>query len=505
MTDLELLVAIEDEQKYCANNVEYFIDTYCWIRDPDTPDGKTRFRLWEDQKRALREMEEHRLNIILKARQLGITWLVLGKATHGLLFKPGYTVIGLSQRDDDAMELVTRVNFMLENLPKWMVRNIKWRTTAHEITIYRKDGEPSRFRVMASTPSTGRSWTANLIILDEWAFHPWADEIFTSAYPTVNRPTGGQVIGLSTAKRQTLFHDIWNNAEQYLFHRIFLSWKADPRRDDAWYQRTLATLGKTKTMQEYPATPEEAFSAGEDAAFPEFSREIHVIEPFEIPKHWRRWMAVDNGYSDPFAWYWFAVDEDGQVYVYREYSRTRDEEKVYYTDQGKMVKQLSTYTELENGQPVEKIEKIDYIVAGLDAWNTHHRDQSGKSLIDYYREGGIDFTGFIKAVTDRRLRKATVHEYLKPVWDENLKCYHTKVKIFSTCRHLIDTLPSLLVDEKDPEMVADCDIDNQYDAFGYGLIAYHAKHSVAPKKPMSRLRRYKERKAKGLNRPRRIL
>lgn len=170
-----------------------------------------------------------------------------------------------------------------------------------------------------------------------------------------------------------------------------------------------------------------------------------------------------------------------------------------------MVKQLSTYTELENGQPVENIEKIDYIVAGLDAWNTHHRDQSGKSLIDYYREGGIDFTGFIKAVTDRRLRKATVHEYLKPVWDENLKCYHTKVKIFSTCRHLIDTLPSLLVDEKDPEMVADCDIDNQYDAFGYGLIAYHAKHSVAPKKPMSRLRRYKERKAKGLNRPRRIL
>ena len=43
MTDLELLVAIEDEQKYCANNIEYFIDTYCWIRDPDSPGWKNTF------------------------------------------------------------------------------------------------------------------------------------------------------------------------------------------------------------------------------------------------------------------------------------------------------------------------------------------------------------------------------------------------------------------------------------------------------------------------------
>lgn len=503
--DLELLVAMEDEWQYCANNVEYFIDTYVWIKDPDSPEGKTRFRLWEDQKRALREIQENRLNIILKARQLGITWLVLAYALHGLLFKQGYVAIGLSQRDDDAMELVARINFMLENLPKWMLRNVKYKTTGHEVTIYRKNGEQSRFRVMASTKSAGRSWTANLIILDEWAFHPWADEIFTSAYPTVNRPTGGKVIGLSTAKRQTLFHEIWDNADKYLFHRIFLPWRADPRRDDEWYQNTLATLGRTRAMQEYPSTPEEAFSAGEDTAFPEFSREIHVIEPFEIPKHWRRWMAVDNGYSDPFYWCWFAVDEDGQVYVYREYTRSHEDEKVYYTDQAKQVRKLCTYTELENGQPVEKLEKIDYIVAGHDAWNKHHRDQSGKSLLDYYREGGIDFTGFVKAVTDRRLRKATVHEYLKPVWDENLQTYHTKVKIFKTCKTLIETLPNLLVDEKDPEIVADCDIDHAYDAFGYGLIAYHATHSKAPKKEMSRLRRYKERKAKGLGKYRRLL
>lgn len=27
--------------------------------------------------------------------------------------------------------------------------------------------------------------------------------------------------------------------------------------------------------------------------FSEFSRDIHVIEPFEIPEHWRRYTATD--------------------------------------------------------------------------------------------------------------------------------------------------------------------------------------------------------------------
>ena len=85
-----------------------------------------------------------------------------------------------------------------------------------------------------------------------------------------------------------------------------------------WYLESKAAL-PASYLQEYPSTPDEAFSSGSATAFPEFDLEVHVCEPFNIPEHWRRWISVDNGYDHPFCWLWYAVDEDGNVYVYREF------------------------------------------------------------------------------------------------------------------------------------------------------------------------------------------
>jgi hypothetical protein len=83
---------------------------------------------------------------------------------------------------------------------------------------------------MAATQDAGRSFTANLVILDEWAFQQYAEEIYTSAYPTINRLGSGQVIGLSTAKRLTFYETMWKAAEagKNKFKAIFLPWWTDP-------------------------------------------------------------------------------------------------------------------------------------------------------------------------------------------------------------------------------------------------------------------------------------
>ena len=44
----------------------------------------------------------------------------------------------------------------------------------------------------------------------------------------------------------------------------------------------------------------------------------HVIEPFKIPGHWRRYRAYDFGYSKPYAVEWLAADHEGRVYVIAE-------------------------------------------------------------------------------------------------------------------------------------------------------------------------------------------
>ena len=50
-----------------------------------------------------------------------------------------------------------------------------------------------------------------------------------------------------------------------------------------------------------------------------FNRDRNVIEPFKIPKEWRRYRSIDLGVDDPTACLWFAVDSEQNVYLYKEY------------------------------------------------------------------------------------------------------------------------------------------------------------------------------------------
>lgn len=50
---------------------------------------------------------------------------------------------------------------------------------------------------------------------------------------------------------------------------------------------------------------------------------VHVIDPFEIPKDWKRLYSIDFGFTNPFACLWLAEDPDGRLYLYREIYKTR--------------------------------------------------------------------------------------------------------------------------------------------------------------------------------------
>ena len=58
--------------------------------------------------------------------------------------------------------------------------------------------------------------------------------------------------------------------------------------------------------------------SAEGAVYADYRYETHVIEPFEIPGDWRRFRAIDFGYTNPFVCQWWAVDHDGRMYMYRE-------------------------------------------------------------------------------------------------------------------------------------------------------------------------------------------
>src|SRR5690606_15806451 len=125
---------------------------------------------------------------------------------------------------------------ILRYLPRWMVRHRRgetagytgpvWDSTALSVTIQHPGGEPAVLTALTAARGSGRSLNANILIRDEWPCHPWAEGIWAATMPTVHRPTGGQVIGLSTRRTGTLFHRLWDEAVagENGFHPVFLPW-----------------------------------------------------------------------------------------------------------------------------------------------------------------------------------------------------------------------------------------------------------------------------------------
>ena len=274
----------ELEYQYCRTHLEYFVENYGHIEDKDAEELVQPFRLWDEQRAALNSFRDNKLNVILKARQLGITWLVLHYALWKMI-NPGRTVIGLSRTEDEAQELVRRMSVILDNMRSlfapvkdqpinWV--NATWENTSLILTIHFPNLPDSVFKCFPSSPNAARSFTADLIIFDEWAFQQFAEDIWKAGFPTINRPTGGQVVGLSTIERGSFFEQVFTDPDNG-FNKIFIPWYADPRRDDAWYQQTKRTMGDMIT-QEYPATIEEALTVPGGSFFPEVKRETHLVD-----------------------------------------------------------------------------------------------------------------------------------------------------------------------------------------------------------------------------------
>lgn len=69
--------------------------------------------------------------------------------------------------------------------------------------------------------------------------------------------------------------------------------------------------------------------AAEGQVYEGFDPDVHLIDPFPIPASWPRYRVVDYGYTNPFVCQWWATDEDGRMYLYREIYMTRRTVKVH--------------------------------------------------------------------------------------------------------------------------------------------------------------------------------
>ena len=186
--------------------------------------------------------------------------------------------------------------------------------------------------------------------------------------------------------------------------------------------------------------------------FREFSRDRHVIEPFEIPSWWRRFRSMDWGYNDPCCVLWHAVDGENRVYTYRE----------LYVRETRAGEVASMVLELSRG------ESISYTVASPDMWQKRGAVLSGaggfegETLAELFTSSGLSLT---PADNSRVPGWNRVRDFLAVAPDgrPNWLC-------FSDCRNLIRQLPALQFDQHNREDAADGD-DHAPEALRYALMS----------------------------------
>ena len=195
---------------------------------------------------------------------------------------------------------------------------------------------------------------------------------------------------------------------------------------------------------------EGSWDIAEGAAFTEWNRDIHVVNPFDIPHNWVKFRACDYGYGSFSAVLWFAVTPAGQLVVYRELYVS----KVLAVDLADMILDL----ESEDGQ-------IYYGVLDSSLW--HKRGDTGPSLAEQMVSRGCRWRPSDRSKGSRIAGKNELHRRLR--MDEFTE--EADIVFFNTCVHSIAQLPIIPLDKKNPEDIDTKSEDHIYDALRYGIMS----------------------------------
>ena len=213
--------------------------------------------------------------------------------------------------------------------------------------------------------------------------------------------------------------------------------------EDGEYERMLQSLPAVQRRQ----LLEGNWDVAEGAAFAEFTPDVHVIAPFELPAWWERVKGIDYGYAAESCCLWGAVDPDDKtIIIYRELYR-----------KGLTGEALAdTITQMEENE-------VKSIPGVLDTAAWARTGYTGPTIGETLVNRGHKLR---RADKNRIAGKTQIHEHLR-----QREAGRPRLQIFSNCVNLIKELQGIPLSTTNPEDVDTKAADHAYDALRYMIMS----------------------------------
>lgn len=263
------------EYTRCMRDPAYFAVNYVKIISLDK--GLVPFELYPYQEKMFKHFNDNRFSIVLACRQSGKSISSVVYILWYALFNPEKTIAILANKGATAREMLARVTLALENLPFFLQPGCR---ALNKGSI--EFSNNSRIIAAATSGSSIRGMSVNLLFLDEFAFVEKAGEFYTSTYPVISSGIDTKVIITSTANGiGNIYHRIWEGANrstnEYKAFRV--DWWDVPGRDEKWKEQTIANTSQLQFDQEFGNT---FFGTGDTLISSEILLRLHSRQPKNI-------------------------------------------------------------------------------------------------------------------------------------------------------------------------------------------------------------------------------
>jgi hypothetical protein len=247
--------SLEQIKEYikCKEDVFYFIEKYVKIVSSRGKEkGFVSMIPYDYQVEMITSMRDNRFTIAVQSRQSGKSISFIAFLTHYILFNDYKTVGIVANKGDVARELLGKLQTSYQGLPIWLQQGIVERNKGSFVLE-----NHSRIIAVATSPDALRSYTCNIIVVDEMAIIENWEEFYSAIQPTITSDPDSKIIMTSTPKGLNHFYEFWEgchlNKNTNGFYGIYVPWYRVPGQDEAWKENELKTMNYNyeKFNQEY--------------------------------------------------------------------------------------------------------------------------------------------------------------------------------------------------------------------------------------------------------------